>query len=88
MAYELKDNSGSIFRNEKREKDTHPHGTGKCLIGGVLYYVSAWTKEGTNGRFQSLSFKPVETKQETEPSQNNRTRPAGNKYPDDQEIPF
>jgi hypothetical protein len=60
MAYEQKDNSGSLFRNDKREKDTHPHATGKAMIGGVMYYVSAWTKEGSKGRFQSLSFKPVD----------------------------
>jgi len=60
MAYEMKDNSGSLFKNDKREKDSHPHATGKCLIDGKLYYVSAWTKEGAKGRFQSLSFKPAE----------------------------
>jgi hypothetical protein len=62
MAYEMKDNSGSIFRNDKREKDTHPHATGKCLIDGKLYYISAWTKEGNSGKFQSLSFKAAEQK--------------------------
>lgn len=58
----MKDNSGSIFRNDKREKDTHPHATGKCLIDGKLYYISAWTKEGNAGKFQSLSFKAAEQK--------------------------
>lgn len=58
--YEQRDMSGTLFRNDKREKDTHPNATGKAMIGGVMYYVSAWTKEGANGKFQSLSFKPVE----------------------------
>ena len=58
MAYEQKDNSGTLFKNEKREKDAHPHATGSALIDGVEYWVSAWTKEGAKGRFQSLSFKP------------------------------
>ena len=57
MAWEMKDNSGSLFRNDKREKDTHPHARGECMIDGVTYYVSAWTKEGKNGKFQSLAFK-------------------------------
>lgn len=60
MAYEQRDNSGTLFKNEKREKDTHPNATGKAMIGGVMYYVSAWTKDGAKGKFQSLSFKPVD----------------------------
>lgn len=93
MAFEIKENSGSLFRNEKRENENHPHATGKCLINGVLYWVSAWTKEGSKGRFQSLAFKPVEQKQETPPSSdrnNQRTRPKGNEFMGDMDdmIPF
>lgn len=57
MAYEQKDMSGTLFKNEKREKETHPHATGSAMIDGVEYWVSAWTKEGQKGRFQSLAFK-------------------------------
>lgn len=65
MAYEPKDNTGTLFRNDKREKDTHPNATGTAIIGGVEYWVSSWTKEGAKGKFQSLSFKPkVERAQE------------------------
>lgn len=57
MAYEQKDNSGSLFKNDRREKDTHPHAKGSALIGGVEYWVSAWTKEARDGsKYQSLSF--------------------------------
>ncbi len=58
MAYEPKDNSGTLFKNDKREKDTHPPATGTAIIDGVEYWVSAWTKEGAKGKFQSLAFKP------------------------------
>ena len=60
MAFEQKPNTGALFKNEKREKDTQPNAVGTALIGGVKYRVSAWTKEGAKGRFQSLSFSPVE----------------------------
>lgn len=60
MAFETRDNSGSLFRNNRREKDSQPNATGKALIGGVMHYVDAWTKTDKNGdKWQSLSFKPV-----------------------------
>lgn len=71
MAYELRDNSGTLFRNDKRKKDSHPHARGEAMIGGVLYEVAAWTKEGRNGRFQSLSFKEKEASRER---QDNKTK--------------
>lgn len=60
MPYEMKENSGTLFKNDKREKDSHPHAKGTALIDGVEYWVSAWTKEGAKGRFQSLSFQKKE----------------------------
>jgi hypothetical protein len=57
---EKRDNSGALFTNDKREKETHPHYQGKATIAGVDYYVSAWIKDGQKGKFQSLSFKPVQ----------------------------
>lgn len=67
MAYEQRDNSGSLFKNDRRETENHPNATGTALIDGVEYYVSAWTKEGRKGKFQSLSFKRKEQRQERPP---------------------
>jgi hypothetical protein len=61
--YEQRDMSGSLFKNDKREKDTHPNAKGRAMIDGVLYEVAAWTKQGKKGPFQSLSFKRVEQDQ-------------------------
>lgn len=58
--FQQKENSGSLFKNDRREKDTHPHATGSALIDGVEYWVSAWTKEGAKGKWQSLAFKKKE----------------------------
>lgn len=89
MAYEQRDNSGTLFKNEKKEKDSHPNMTGKAMIGGVLYYVSAWTKEGNKGKFQSLSFKPV-TGEVSAPPQDSQpsARTAPNFSDLDDDIPF
>ena len=64
MTFQHKENSGSIFKNDKREKETQPQMRGDALIGGVEYWVSAWTKEDKNGnRFQSLAFTPKNEQQ-------------------------
>lgn len=81
--FEHKENSGSLFKNEKREKDTHPHMTGSALIGGVEYWVSAWTKEGKNGRWQSLAFKP-----KTERRSDGSVKRNVGKLQEDDIIPF
>jgi hypothetical protein len=55
-------NSGALFENEKRAKESHPHLRGSCTIktpdGEVLeFWVSAWQKTSKKGDdFFSLSF--------------------------------
>jgi hypothetical protein len=60
MAYELKDGQGSLFKNDRKEKDNHPGMTGSAMIGGVEYWVSSWKKDGSKGPWLSLAFKPKE----------------------------
>jgi len=81
--FETRDMSGHLFKNERREKDTHPNATGTAMIDGVLYRVSAWTKEGKKGRFQSLSFKREQSIHD-DPSEPK----AGEPHPRDEEIPW
>ena len=52
--YQEKDQSGSLFPNTRKERDSQPDMTGKAIVNGVPVYVSAWTKDG--GRI-SLAFK-------------------------------
>lgn len=51
------DNSGALFANDKREKDTHPTHTGTATIDGVDYWVSAWVKEKNGRKYFSMSYK-------------------------------
>lgn len=52
--------AGSLFKNDRKSKDTHPDLTGNALINGVEYYLSAWRKSGAKGDFYSVSVRPKE----------------------------
>ncbi len=79
MAYQIRELSGSLFKNEKKTEEKHPQMQGSCLIDGVEYWVSAWTKDAPLGRWQSLAFKRKEAKPDAKPA------PASD---DDDSIPF
>jgi len=74
------DNSGTLGTNRRKEKDSHPSHSGQALIDGKPYWISAWIKEGKDGKFFSLAFKPKEAKADA---------PAAKKAEDySDEIPF
>ena len=49
MAYEMKEMSGSAFKNNRRDRDTSPDLTGSALIHGKECWVNAWIKKDKNG---------------------------------------
>ena len=87
MAYD-NTNSGALFKNTRRQKDTHPEFTGKLNVGGVDYYLNGWRKspEGKEA-FISLSVKKVEPKTDAGNAQAAQTSAKAAQKLDD-EIPF
>lgn len=92
MAFEIRDNTGTLFKNDRKEKDSHPDYQGNALIGGVDYWISAWIKDGKNGKFMSLAFKPKEERArqigEDARSSYDEPAPRGGQMPLDDDIPF
>jgi len=61
MAYEQKPNTGSLFKNDKKEKDTHADYRGSATIADREYYLDAWINEAKDGRkYMHVKFKPKE----------------------------
>jgi hypothetical protein len=58
------DNSGAIFVNDRKEKDSHPDRTGTCTIGGKDYWISGWMKQKDGKPYMSIAFKPKEARAE------------------------
>jgi uncharacterized protein (DUF736 family) len=51
---------GALFRNTKKTEDKHPDYRGNVKIGGHLYTLVGWIKEGKNGKFLSLKVESTE----------------------------
>ena len=53
-----RDNSGVLFKNDRKESDNHLDYRGGVTVNGVEYYLSAWirTSKKDGGKFMSLAL--------------------------------
>ncbi len=62
------ENSGALFKNKRKEKETHPDYTGRVNVRGTDFWLSAWIKKSKAGEvYMSLALNPVEQKSDDVP---------------------
>jgi len=64
MAYEQRDNSGAMFRNDKGDNAARPDYKGKLRVEGKDYRISGWVKtaQSSGEKFMSLAVDPDEAR--------------------------
>lgn len=89
-------NRGSIWANQKKQKESHPEFTGSLNVEGVEYWVSAWKRKpdaNPNAPALSFSVKRKDDNSGQSPQQASAAQNAApqqqqnNDFPDD-DIPF
>jgi len=65
---EKRDNSGVLFRSDKKENDRATDYKGNITVNGQDYWLSAWIKEGKSGKFMGLALSPKEQQRPSERS--------------------
>ena len=68
MAYEQRDNNGSLFKNDKEGNQARPDYKGKAMVNGRLMYLSAWVKTTQGGqKYMSIAFDAPKDEQPAQP---------------------
>lgn len=91
MAFEQRDNSGSLFVNSRKTKENHPDRQGQAMIDGQMYWVSGWVKKTKDGEnWLSMSFQKKEEQGRSAPSTQGTSGGGGRGFSDDldSDVPF
>lgn len=76
-------NTFALFKNDKGDNPKRPDYTGTANVDGIEFQLSAWIREGKNGKFMSGTVQP-----KNEARQPAGTKPKPNLPEEDPEIPF
>ena len=79
----FRDNSGVLFKEQDKKTPNHPDYKGNIMVNGQAYWLSAWIKEGKNGKFMGLAVSPKE-EQTSQP----QSKPKSGFDDMDSDLPF
>lgn len=85
MAYEQKDNSGSIFKNDKKGNDKAPDYNGTIIVEGVEKRIALWVKKSNDGKTSFFSASISEAQPKTGSTGGYKAPVIA---PDDDDLPF
>lgn len=92
MTYELKENTGSLFKNNNKTQEKHPSYKGKINVAGKVLDIALWQRQTSKGDiYLSVMVSEPMTKQEqviTKAAAPVTTPPAETSQPLDDDIPF
>jgi len=55
MTFKPRPGHGSLFRNDRKEKDVQPDYKGSlCLADGSTVQIAGWVTQGANGKYLAL----------------------------------
>lgn len=79
--YTPRPGDGSLFKNDHKTEDKHPGAVGYVIAhrdikAGEKLNLAAWTKDGRNGKFQSLRLSDIRPKKDA-PTGAPETPPEG-----------
>jgi hypothetical protein len=78
---------GTLFKNDRKEKETHPDYTGSAVVDDIDYWMSGWIKENRDGSKRlSISFTAKDKGLQPRSEANKRANGIKTEFDDD--IPF
>lgn len=82
-SFEIKPNTGSLFKNENKTKETQPDYRGDAMVNGEKVEIAAWLKTAKSGKkYMSLNFQEPRQRED-------KPKAAPKTAPDfEDEIPF
>lgn len=87
MPFEIKENSGQLFKNQYKKEDKHPDYRGELKIEGELWDMSAWIKKSAKGdSYMSMSFRRQSERPQKQDDAPKQAPPADDLIDDD--VPF